>query len=381
MEKKNINKWLYWLLFAIAVIVFYKLIDNFGEITGWIKKLLGILTPFGAGILIAYIFYVPCRKFESIYSKVKKIKFINKKARPLSILTVYVIVIVLIGILMNFIMPPIIQSVIDLTNNLSGYYDKAIEQVNELPDDSFWKTEVISKAIDELNNIDVKQIINVEALTQYAQGAINFASGIFDAFVAFVVSIYILNSRSSILKFFRKFAGAVFNKKIYLNIHKYFNRSNEIFFHFLSSQILDAIVVGVITSIAMSIMGVKYAVLLGFMIGLFNLIPYVGAIIAVTIAGLITLLTGGLSQAIWMLVVIIILQQIDANIINPKIVGNSLEISPILVILAVTVGGAYFGLIGMFLAVPVIAIIKVLIEDFIDYKERKKKTKQEEIKE
>ena len=131
----------------------------------------------------------------------------------------------------------------------------------------------------------------------------------------------------------------------------------------------------------MSIMGVKYAVLLGFMIGLFNLIPYVGAIIAVTIAGLITLLTGGLSQAIWMLVVIIILQQIDANIINPKIVGNSLEISPILVILAVTVGGAYFGLIGMFLAVPVIAIIKVLIEDFIDYKERKKKTKQEEIKE
>ena len=156
MEKKNINKWLYWLLFAIAVIVFYKLIDNFGEITGWIKKLLGILTPYGAGILIAYIFYVPCRKFESIYSKVKKIKFINKKARPLSILTVYVIVIVLIGILMNFIMPPIIQSVIDLTNNLSGYYDKAIEQVNELPDDSFWKTEVISKAIDELNNIDLK---------------------------------------------------------------------------------------------------------------------------------------------------------------------------------------------------------------------------------
>ena len=379
MEKKNVKKWLYWFLFAIAIIGFYKLIDNFGEITGWIKKLFGILTPFCMGIILAYIFYVPCKKIENIYRKAKKIKIISKKARPLSILTVYVIVIVLIAILMNFIMPPIIQSVIDLTNNLGSYYDKAIEEINKLPDDSFWKTEVVSKVIDELDNIDVKKIIHVEDLTQYAQGAISFASGIFDAFVAFVVSIYILNSRSSILNFFRRFAGAIFNKRIYLNIDKYFNRSNEIFFHFLSSQILDGIVVGIITSIAMSIMGVKYAVLLGFMIGLFNLIPYVGAIIAVTVAGLITLLTGGLSQAIWMLVIVIILQQIDANIINPKIVGNSLQISPILVILAVTVGGAYFGLLGMFLAVPIITIFKVLLEDYIDYKERKKSNKREEL--
>ena len=122
----------------------------------------------------------------------------------------------------------------------------------------------------------------------------------------------------------------------------------------------------------MSILGVKYAVLLGFMIGLFNLIPYIGAIIAVVIAGIITLLTGGISQAIWMLVIVTILQQIDANIINPKIVGNSLKINPLLVILAVTVGGAYFGIIGMFLAVPIIAVIKVLIEDFIEYREQNK---------
>ena len=125
----------------------------------------------------------------------------------------------------------------------------------------------------------------------------------------------------------------------------------------------------------MAILGIKYAVLLGFMIGLFNLIPYIGAIIAIVIATVITLLTGGISQAIWMLVVVTILQQIDANIINPKIVGDSLEISPLLVILAVTVGGAYFGIIGMFLAVPIIAILKVLIEDFIEYREKNKITR------
>ena len=144
--------------------------------------------------------------------------------------------------------------------------------------------------------------------------------------------------------------------------------------------IIIAIVVGILTSVAMWIMGIKYAPLLGFMIGLFNMIPYVGAIIAVVISVLITILTGGLTQAFWMLFVVIILQQIDANIINPKIVGKSLEISPLLVLFAVTFGGAYFGILGMFLAVPVIAVIKILIDDYIKYKEiLKLKNKKNEI--
>ena len=120
-------------------------------------------------------------------------------------------------------------------------------------------------------------------------------------------------------------------------------------------------------------MGVKYAILLGVMIGLFNLIPYFGAIIGVGIALIITLLTGGFTQAIWTGIVVIILQQVDANIINPKIVGNSLTVSPLLVIFSVTVGGAYFGFVGMLLAVPVAAVIKIVAGDCLDYLNSKKK--------
>lgn len=373
MEKKTRiwTKWLYWFTFAIAVIVVYKTVDNIGQIAEWFKNLLEILAPFAVGVLIAYILYIPCAKIEEMYRKIKKVKAISKKARPLSIFTVYLIVFIILVILINFIVPPIIQSIIDLTNNIQSYYTEAVAKINELPEDSFWKTEVITRVIAEVQNIDLKQIIKVEQLAGYAQGAINFAGKIFDIFVTVVVSIYILNSRREILNFFKRLAGAIFKEKTYKNINKYFHQTNEIFFHFLSSQFIDAIVVGILTSIAMSILGVKYAVLLGFMIGLFNLIPYIGAIIAVVIVGIITLLTGGVSQAIWMLVIVTILQQIDANIINPKIVGNSLQISPLLVILAVTVGGAYFGIIGMFLAVPIIAVIKVIIEDFINYRDEK----------
>ena len=104
------------------------------------------------------------------------------------------------------------------------------------------------------------------------------------------------------------------------------------------------------------------------------MIPYFGAIIAVGAAIIITIFTGGIGQAALMAVIVIILQQIDANIINPKIIGDSLSISPLLVIFAVTVGGAYFGVLGMFLAVPVFTVIKLLIEEYIEYKSEKSVT-------
>lgn len=373
MENKNKNwaKWIFWFSLAIAVAVVYKTIDNLGQVAQGIKTFLGVLSPFLVGILIAYILYVPYRKIEEAYRKVKKVKFINKKARALSVATVYIIALILIAILINFILPPVIQSVVDLVNNFGYYYNVAVEKINSLPEDSLFKSEIVQKAITEMQNIDLKKIINTEAITSYVQSIIGMLGGIFDIFVSIVVSIYILNGRKQIINFLKRLLGAIFEEKAYENINKYFNRTNEIFFKFLASQILDAIIVGILTSIGMWVLGVKYAVLLGFMIGLSNIIPYFGAIIGIIIATIITFFTGGLVQAIWMVVVVTILQQIDANIINPKIVGDSLKISPLLVIFAVTLGGAYFGVLGMFLAVPVIAVLKLIIDDFIEWKNKK----------
>lgn len=371
-DKKNWKKWIYWFTFGIAIILVYKLLDNFSQIGDWFEGFFSIIMPFIIGILIAYILYLPCRKIEQFYNK---IKFIKKKSRILSIITVYLIVIILITLAIRFLVPVISQSFVDLKDNFQNYFNIAMQKISELPDDSILKSESVLKLADDLKNIDLKQYINIETLTQYAQGAINFASGIFNFFIAIIVSVYILLERKEILNFARKFTSAVFEKNVYNNISYYFEKTNEVFFKFLASQFIDAIVVGILTSIAMSIMNVKYAVLLGFMIGLFNMIPYFGAIIAVIIAIVLTLLTGGLPQAIWLAIVIIILQQIDANIINPKIVGDSLKISPILVMFAVTVGGAYFGVLGMFLAVPVIAVIKIILTDFIEYRNNSKNVK------
>lgn len=368
-DKKIISKWMYWFSFAVALILVYKVLDSFSDIKLWFSNLFSVLSPFIVGIIIAYILYIPSRKFEQIYGKVKIIK---KRARPLSIFTVYILFILLIIIGIRFLVPAITSSFQDLVNNFQSYYISIKESIMTLPEDSIFKSERFMNVINQFNGFKIEDYINLNMIGQYAQGVISFASGIFDMFVSLVVSLYILLDRKKIIDFIKKFVGAFFNNQSYKNIGKYFHRTNEIFCKFLSSQFLDAIVVAILTSVAMSIMHIKYAVMLGLFIGLFNLIPYFGAIIAVTISVILTILTGGISQAIEMAIVVIILQQIDANFINPKIVGESLEISPLLVIFSVTVGGAYFGILGMFLAVPISAVIKLLITDWVEYKYQKK---------
>lgn len=375
-KKRTLTKWLYWFLFAVAVIFVYKTLDNFSAIGAWLKGLLGVLMPFIIGILIAYILYIPSRKVESFYRKFKRPRFISKKARPLAVFTVYLIALILIIIAFRFLIPAVANAVVDFVNNFQGYYSTMMKAIEELPEDSVFKSEEVLNIVNEVKNIDFRQFVNMEKIAEYAKGAIDVASKVFDFFVALVVSVYVLLQRRDILNFFKDLSRAMFKESTYKSLGRYFDRTNEIFFNFIAGQVLDGFVVGIITSIAMSIMGVKYAVPLGFMIGLFNLIPYFGAIIAVVIATLITFLTGGLTQAILMVVVVTILQQIDANIINPKIIGNSLEISPLLVIFAVTVGGAYMGVWGMFLAVPIIAVIKLFITDYIEYKNKIKQTQE-----
>lgn len=377
--KNKGKKWLYWFLLGVAIIVVYKALDNFGDVMGVFAKFFEIITPFLVGIFISYLLYMPCRKMEQAFIK-SKVKWIAKKARPLGILTVYLIIVLLLVILVNFILPVVLESVMDLVNNIQHYYEMAIFNYNQLPEDDILKSDIVNDAIKNVQNLDIKQYFQLEKILAYVMSAIDAVTGIFDIFVAVIVSVYILAERVEILATIKRLAEAIFKEKTYKNIGKYFNNSNEIFFKFIASQFLDAIIVGIMVTIAMSIMGIKFAPLLGFLIGLFNMIPYIGAIIAVAVSAIITLITGGLSQAIWMLIVVIILQQIDANIINPKIIGQSLKISPLLVIFAITVGGAYFGILGMFLAVPVIAVIRILIEDYIDYKITMKKVERREEK-
>lgn len=372
MKKKGkITGWLYWFSLALVVLLVYKFLDSFNEIGIFISNLIGILMPFIMGILISLILNTPCKSVENTFGKSKH-KLLKKRARGLSVFLVYLIIVLIIFILVNVILPPMIISITDLINHLPGYYNSIINTINNLPEDSFWNQINAQEMVSKIAQIDLEKYLSIENITGYIKGVISVASGIFDVFVTVIISVYILIEKESIIKFFKKVGKSLLKEEKYDLIVKYINKTNSIFYNFISGQLIDAIIIGVVTTVAMIIMRVQYAALLGFLIGLFNLIPFFGAIVAVIIAIFITFCTGGLGQAIWLAIIIIILQQIDANIINPKILGDKLKISPILVIFSVTFIGAYWGVLGMFLAVPIAAIIKILVNDYLDYRLKKR---------
>ena len=372
MKKKGkITGWLYWFSLAVVVLLVYKFLDSFNEIGEFLSNLIGILMPFLMGILIALILNTPCKSVEKTFKKSKH-KILKKKARGLSVFTVYLIIVLIIFILVNVILPPLVVSITDLINHLPGYYMSIINTINNLPEDSFWNQINAQEIIAKIAQIDLEKYLSLENITGYIKGVISVASGIFDVFVTIIISVYILIGKESIIKFFKKVGQSLLKEEKYDLIVKYINKTNSIFYNFISGQLIDAVIIGIVTTLAMIIMRVQYAALLGFLIGLFNLIPFFGAIVAVIIAIFITFCTAGLGKAIWLAIVIIILQQIDANIINPKILGDKLKISPILVIFSVTFVGAYWGVLGMFLAVPTAAIIKILVNDYLDYRVRKR---------
>jgi len=189
MEKgtKEWKKWMFSFVLGIILICVYKLLDNFGEITQWISGFIKVLMPFFMALLLAYLFYLPCRKLELIFLKSKVLK---KKARWLSIFTVYIIVLILIITIIKFVVPTVYESVTELAIALPGYYNTAIEEIKNLPEDSVINKESLTSILEGLNTINLEDYLNLEMLTEYAKGILNLATTIFDVFVTIIVSIY-----------------------------------------------------------------------------------------------------------------------------------------------------------------------------------------------
>lgn len=366
MKKDKImgtKRWFYWVSIGTVLIIIYKFLDNFSGIGKWISNLFSVMIPFIIGILIAYILYKPSVKIE------RKLEDKTKYARIISLIIVYIITGLVLFFLLKFIIPAVISSISDLINNLQYYYNSITTNEIEAAWAPFVKDNIIKPIVEYVQQIDYKAMLSPNKVWDYVISAIGVIKILFNIFVAFICSVYILLEREDIVDFINRLAKASMTGNGYKRFNRYFTNGNKIFFNFLSGQFIDAVVVAIMMSIVLLILKVKYAIMLGVIIGLFNLIPYFGAIFGVIIAALITVLTGGWRQAIIMTIVIIIIQQLDANIINPRITSSKLHVSPLLNIFAVTIGGAYFGAIGMFIAVPVAVLIKLMLEDYIKNKE------------
>lgn len=371
---KELKKYLGLFLLGAALIIVYKTFDNFGAIIDFFARILGLLTPFFIGAVIAFILRTPCKELEKLLRRTR-IGFIRKSRRGLSIFLTYFLVISAIALIIIAIIPQLAESLTQFADQLPGMISSLSDWINSLNIYGLDLTRIQEFFSQNILSVEkLVSMLDLENIDKYARSVKNAGSVIIDIFLGIIISIYMLIERKNIMHSISRLARAYIPKKHRKNIAHYSNMISSFINRYIGCQMLDACIVFMLCIIVLSIMRAPYAGIIALMVGSFNLIPYFGAVIAVFISALITLVTDGFMNALILVIVLIVLQQLDANIIQPRLVASSLSIKPLYVILGVVLGGGMFGILGMFIGVPMVALCKNIVEDIITKKTGKIKS-------
>ncbi len=367
--------WIVAFVFCVAVIAVYKTFDNFHNVTYYFGVVMRAFKPFLIAFIIAYILNMPAKRLQKLLSKIKN-SFVQKHVFGISIVIIYLSAFVLLVMILRMLIPALYRNIMDLYNNAPRYIS-AIE--NYIADFE------IAKRLN-LTNIDLLQhieklfsSIDMAQLGKYAQGVFSVTSSLFDIFVAIIASIYMLLDKERLQRNAVRILEAFFKQKTVNSVMTYIKRINDIFTNYIYSRLACSVIMAVICSLALMLLKVRYALILGLFIGAMDMIPYFGSIISCIVSIGVTIITGGIWKGVWTAIVLLVLQQIDGNILGPKIMGQTLEIRPLWIIFAVSVGGALFGFIGMLISVPVVAIVRVVASEYISARELKRNISEENI--
>ena len=249
-----------------------------------------------------------------------------------------------------------------------------ISEINTYFNNNPFSTSSIKETIENLNSplisalqpyivdgFNLIQTYIMENLTNMTSSIVSIGSSIATFFIAFIISIYLLKDSEYFINVWKKLYYLVFRGSLIGNKLNYmFTVTHEVFGKFIRGQLLESLSVGILSSIALSIAGIKYSFIIGAIAGISNMIPYVGPIVGTILAALMGLLSGNPIKMLYAIIAMIIVQQIDNHLLVPQIVGNSVGLHPVFTILAILIGGNIGGLIGMLIAVPLSASFKVL---------------------
>jgi len=374
MKKESFEraKWLPICIIAVILMIVYKTIDNFTQITSAIMQFLQVISPLLYGILFAYFLYIPHRSLEKLLKKVKlkfwkiNLGFISKHARAFTTVIVFLLLLFVLIFALSFIVPIVITSIIELITDIPEHILTILAYFDDLPADSALASFNIADTLREYSTDIINMISIPAAIEQAAKGVISFAGGLFSLIMGLVISLYLLLDRDRLAEFFTRLNNAVIkHDKKRERVLKYLAQINKVLLTFIASKGLDSIINFAVATTILLIFGVPYAVLLGLIAGAFNFIPYLGSIVSALIISVLTFITCDIATGIKVMICLLVFHQLDGNFIEPRIMKSSLKVSPILVIIAVVIGGAYLGIAGMFLAVPIAVIIKQILIEYI----------------
>ena len=358
---------------GIIIVAFYFIVTQFGIVKQFLLDTINICLPFICGLVFAFLLSSMCNKIENRLPNIFKQ---NTKRFIASIISICFLIACIIVFLIVLI-PQITTSITQLASNMQSYivdlsnwlkylaikYNISQEMADNL---LMYSNQLLNTGINFVQD-NLPKIMTVTYTTLTSIGSI---------IIGIIVALYILIDKESIQRQFRKLGHAFLKDKHYDYVHHVILLSADRFNGFIVGKIIDSIIIGIICFIGMTVMNLDYPVLISFIVGLTNIIPFFGPFIGAVPSMFILLMIEPV-QALWFSIWILVLQQLDGNIIGPSILGDSMGLSSMWIMFAIIVGGGFFGIIGMLLGVPTFSVIYILLKEYAEKREAAKITHNE----
>ena len=368
MRNKLRNKpWYPYAVAACIAVAFYVLLAHMGSITNGILTFLGYFKTIFLGCIIAYVMNPLARMLQhSVFKRIKQ----DKLQWYLSIAAAVILLLALIGFLLRILIPQLMNSLVILVSNMDSYLDSfEVLMQRWLQSDSLQLDRIFNSSEGIVKRIQDYFLLNADSFFRSsAEAGKSFVTWV----IAFVLSVYMLASKESIKRECKRLLSALMSENKYVEMTRFLSRCDRILVRYIVSSLADAAIVGIANALFMTAAGMEYAGLISVVVAVTNLIPTFGPIIGGAVGVLILLLVKPV-HALVFIIFTFVLQFIDPYFIKPKLFGNTLGISGLLILMSVIICGNLFGVFGLLIAIPLAAIVDfVYKEGILVLLERKK---------
>lgn len=369
------------LLIIITAILFYVGLQNMDVVFGFLGWVMGVLTPFIIAFCLAFYLNIPLKAIEKRLFRPKNGKPVSalkeKMRRPIALTGAIVIIFGIIVALLFIVIPQLIESITKLGNNIPTIVQNVQNWLNELAKEHEWLQEYI-------NNLEIDWNAITEFLTNFIKNdALNFVNSTFsfvssiigtiiNVFLGVLLAVYMLARKEYLIERTKKILYAFLPAKTASNIISVASITNKTFYSCTTGQMTECLILCSLTALGLTLLNIPYAPLIAALVAILSWVPMFGVTIAIII-GAVFVFTVNPGQVIWFVIFMVCLQQVEGNLIYPRVVGSTIGLPSIFVISAITIFGNFFGFIGLLVGVPITCVIYTILRGvvYVRLKERK----------
>ena len=364
------SKYLRIFIIICGAILFYAMVTHFGVVWNALGFILGILAPIIVAAIITFLLNPIVMFFEKkVFHKLKVRS--GKYLHGFCVIFVVLVLCVLILLLLALIIGQVAVSVKQLIDNFDNYLQAFVNMLNRLLADRVNEINVLGINLMELDASGISEFMDeiVKWATGHADGiiggAMSVGSNLLNTLITIMLTIYMLLDIRHLKQGISRFFRAAMTPERYTRFSELSSKGGRIFLRYFGSNLLDSLIIGGLCYLFMLIMGLPYSLLIAVIVGVFNFVPTFGPLVGAIICAFLILLVDPWG-ALWFIIYSLVSQFFDANLIKPKLFGDTTGLRPMWVLAAIIIGGGLFGVIGMLLGVPMVAIIAIVVNEKVE---------------